>query len=167
MDGILLDILPLWMCVGCVSSGSDKKKKHEETCIVSILEPVTYWTSHKTECNINLNFDQIIIKWNIQINWEKLGVAPCWVMDCVCMWRSMLQLEESKKAEEEEEEGKGGRGEDEGSWGWGSNRGKAFGCCSNLSSPQWAGKERKRGRCDAAVAGWKGNRLVREIEKEH
>lgn len=37
-------------------------------------------------------------------------VAPCWVMECVCMCTSMRQLEESKEAEEEEEESKGGRG---------------------------------------------------------
>lgn len=34
-----------------------------------------------------------------------------------------------------------------------SNRGKAFGCCSNLSSLQRAGKERERGKCNDAVAG--------------
>lgn len=38
-------------------------------------------------------------------------VAPCWVMECVCLWTSVLQLEESKEAgKKEEKRSKGGRG---------------------------------------------------------
>lgn len=57
-----------------------------------------------------------------------------------------------------EEEGKGG-----GELRLRSTRGKAFGCCSKLSSPQWAGREKVCGRRDGGVGGLKGNRLVREI----
>lgn len=72
--------------------------------------------------------------------------------------------------EREEEEEEGNRRRRRGELRLRSNRGKAFGCRSKLSSPQWAGREREgesvwRG-WGGGVGGLKGNRLAREIEKE-
>lgn len=53
-----------------------------------------------------------------------------------------------------------------------STGGKAFGCCSKLSTPQWAGKQKsgegegESSRRDGGVGGRRGSRLARKIEKE-
>lgn len=62
-------------------------------------------------------------------------------MGCVCEKHAAFRDETARGAEEEES--RGGSREGGGELRLRSTRGKAFGCCSKFSSPQWAGKERE------------------------
>lgn len=80
---------------------------------------------------------------------------------CVCEEHAAFKGGKRSRGGEQREEGKGG-----GELRLRSTRGKAFGCCSKLSSPQWAGREKECGVGGmVVVGGLKGNRLAREIEK--